>query len=177
MTLWPDHAKEISMVFDFFVLYEYQSQRSIHEVEWPAPICSPRYLPKGQYHRHTLCFTPPIVIPSDFSRRPSKGSSKVWGLVIHDNCSQQTHEIIITNKTIDKYFTCNRKVIGPRFCYSVNEKVIHLSPECTMFTNDEFQIFTKLDANLQICNPKRENLTNKTEHAPCNKLDEQLNTL
>ena len=70
--------------------------------------------------------------------------------------------------------------MGPKFsCYTC-DKVLHLSPECTMFTNDEVKVLIKLNDNLlHICNdckPKRDDLV-KNKTTTSNKLDEQLDNL
>ena len=70
--------------------------------------------------------------------------------------------------------------MGPKFsCYTC-DKVLHLSPECTMFTNDEVKVLIKLNDNLlHICNdckPKRDDLV-KNKTTTSNKLDEQFDNL
>ena len=70
--------------------------------------------------------------------------------------------------------------MGPKFSCYTYDKVLHLSPEFTMFTNDEVKVLIKLNDNLlHICNdckPKRDDLV-KNKTTTSNKLDEQLDNL
>ena len=77
--------------------------------------------------------------------------------------------------------SCNRKLkMGPKFSCYTYDKVLHLSLECTMFTNDEVKVLIQLNDNLlHICNdckPKRDDLV-KNKTTTSNKLDEQLDNL
>ena len=81
----------------------------------------------------------------------------------------------------DTCSTCNKKVKGPKFsCFACN-KVLHLTPECTLFAEEDIKVLIKLDENLlHICNdckPNRNDLALRCEQEPKTKVDEQLNRL